>query len=237
MNYVLGYGTIPFVCAVESCSIQTTNILDNWVEDASCNSQEYACAGDMYLGNTQIGIGDSIEEEAEATTAYWNCRIPDINDECMGLSGGDSCVGGTTALGGVGGAWLSHHNPGSSNEGGIVSQATRKRRSSNESCGQTSDNRAEKKGHSSRRAPKSYGVILNGRLVDAGSIKKGTQASRFCHICLRRAEKVKMVVCSRLLRGACRKVVCKICFGQFGLDWEGATREDEEWECTHCRQT
>lgn len=237
MKYVLGYDTFPLVSTVEPCSIQTTNILDNWVEDASYNWQDRACTSDMYLGNTQTQVGESIKAEAEATTAYWNCRIPDINDECMARTGGASYAGGTTALGGVDGGWISHHNHGMLNEGATAPHTRRKREGSKEMCRHASDNLGDKKERSSRRAPKSYSVILNGKLVEAGSIKKGTQASRFCHICLRRAEKVKMVVCSSLLRGACRKVVCKICFGQFGLDWEGATRENGRWECTHCRQT
>lgn len=65
---------------------------------------------------------------------------------------------------------------------------------------------------------------------------EGLQPSRFCHICLRRAERVAVMACGRLRSGGCRKVVCERCFAEFGYDWEGAVASGARWTCTHCRQ-
>lgn len=60
--------------------------------------------------------------------------------------------------------------------------------------------------------------------------------SRFCHICLRRAEKVAAVACSRLQSDRCRKIVCRKCFDEFSWDWRNAIKPGSNWECPHCRQ-
>lgn len=62
------------------------------------------------------------------------------------------------------------------------------------------------------------------------------QPSRFCHICLRRAERVALMACGRFRSGLCRKVVCERCFAEFGYDWEQAVGAGSDWVCTHCRK-
>lgn len=86
------------------------------------------------------------------------------------------------------------------------------------------------------RVPCVPGIYCNGQLIESSSPtkKSGIQPSRFCHICLRRAERVALLGCSRLGRG-CRKVICERCFTRFGWDWETAARSGSEWTCTHCR--
>ena len=87
------------------------------------------------------------------------------------------------------------------------------------------------------------GIYVCGKLmhIEAKKKRQGNkcglpQPSRFCHICLRRAEKVTMVACGRLRSGGCRKVVCEKCFVEHGWDWNGATKLSGYWECTHCQQ-
>lgn len=60
--------------------------------------------------------------------------------------------------------------------------------------------------------------------------------SRFCHICLRRAERVTAVACHNLCTGRCRKVICKRCFDEYNWDWKEATAKDSQWDCPHCRK-
>lgn len=62
------------------------------------------------------------------------------------------------------------------------------------------------------------------------------QPSRFCHICLRRAERVSLIACSRLKRGQCRKVICEKCFDEYGWNWHASISAEAKWECTHCRK-
>lgn len=59
--------------------------------------------------------------------------------------------------------------------------------------------------------------------------------SRFCHICLRRAERVTAVACARLTTARCRKVVCKRCFDEHGWDWRAAITKRSGWTCSHCQ--
>mmetsp|Transcript_10433 Transcript_10433/g.18805 ORF Transcript_10433/g.18805 Transcript_10433/m.18805 type:complete len:278 (-) Transcript_10433:359-1192(-) len=59
--------------------------------------------------------------------------------------------------------------------------------------------------------------------------------SKFCHVCLRKAENVEQVPCSQFETSKCRKVVCRRCFDQFGWDWTSASTENSTWMCPHCR--
>lgn len=86
------------------------------------------------------------------------------------------------------------------------------------------------------------GIYFQGkRLENVGkkSDRRGnsTQPSRFCHICLRRAERVPLMACGRLRSGLCRKVVCEKCFIEFGYDWDVAASPNSNWLCPHCRKT
>lgn len=80
------------------------------------------------------------------------------------------------------------------------------------------------------------GALLRGAELEAECRGGANQPSRFCHICLRRAERVALMACSRLRSGLCRKVVCEKCFAEFGYDWEAAASPRSGWTCTHCRQ-
>lgn len=97
---------------------------------------------------------------------------------------------------------------------------------------------------SSRRQKSSRrpGIYFEGSLLcdgsEAGNGSRGgtNQPSRFCHICLRRAERVSLMACGRLRSGLCRKVVCERCFNDFGYDWEASAASGSGWTCTHCRK-
>lgn len=100
----------------------------------------------------------------------------------------------------------------------------------------------------SNKCPPSIGILCGGICIPSRTMqscpqppaqngKAGpSQPSRFCHICLRRAERVSLISCANLQTGACRKVVCEKCFDDFGWDWENAIRSDVSWACTHCRE-
>lgn len=60
--------------------------------------------------------------------------------------------------------------------------------------------------------------------------------SRFCHICLRRGERVKLKSCYNLASKSCRKVTCEKCFEDFKWDWAAACQPGSQWTCTHCRK-
>lgn len=60
--------------------------------------------------------------------------------------------------------------------------------------------------------------------------------SRFCHICLRRGERVKLKSCFNLASKSCRKVTCEKCFEDFKWDWAAACEPGSQWTCTHCRK-
>lgn len=74
----------------------------------------------------------------------------------------------------------------------------------------------------------------NGKGQDKNDSKN--KPSRFCHICLRRAERVAAVACARLVTTRCRKIVCKRCFDEYGWDWRKAIMGGCHWECSHCQQ-
>lgn len=82
------------------------------------------------------------------------------------------------------------------------------------------------------------GIFLQGELQK--DINKNSDArkvpSRFCHICLRRCDKVTMVVCYHITTGNCRKVTCKKCFEEQQWNWDSATGEKSKWVCSHCRK-
>lgn len=81
---------------------------------------------------------------------------------------------------------------------------------------------------------------------------KRREPSRFCHLCGRRSPNVPMAICSRVMDGMCRKVVCEYCFQKHG--WDRAVIDDAKrvrerngseldtvrgrktvWECPHCQ--
>lgn len=55
--------------------------------------------------------------------------------------------------------------------------------------------------------------------------------SKFCHICLRRGERIELLACTGL---RCRKVTCEKCFIDFGWDYNYA-KTLSDWTCCHCR--
>lgn len=80
---------------------------------------------------------------------------------------------------------------------------------------------------------------------------KRREPSRFCHLCGRRSPNVPMAICSRVIDGMCRKVVCEYCFEKYG--WDRSVIDDAKrvrerngsemdtvtvrktiWECPHC---
>lgn len=73
------------------------------------------------------------------------------------------------------------------------------------------------------------------QLSDIGKrLHRKKTPSRFCHICVRSAERYGPVVCSNNETNGCRKVVCKRCFDEHKWDWEAAMNDDD-WKCCHCR--
>ncbi len=58
--------------------------------------------------------------------------------------------------------------------------------------------------------------------------------SKFCHICLRRGERIRVIACTNVGRGTCRKVVCEKCFRDYKWEWKSAVL-DPAWTCCHCR--
>lgn len=92
------------------------------------------------------------------------------------------------------------------------------------------------------------GVYINGVLHDfmeGNDVKTNkselkdvadkNKPSRFCHICLRKAERVTVVACGNIFSGQCRKVVCRRCFKEQGWDWDTAITKGSGWVCPHCR--
>lgn len=71
---------------------------------------------------------------------------------------------------------------------------------------------------------------------DKSAIDDRRKPSRFCHICLRRAERVTAVACRNLCTGRCRKVICKRCFDEYNWDWRQAIAAGSRWDCPHCRK-
>lgn len=59
--------------------------------------------------------------------------------------------------------------------------------------------------------------------------------SAHCHICCRPSRSVPVAVCSNILDGTCRKVICSLCVTEYRLgDWNVVTAEGSTWQCTHC---
>lgn len=91
------------------------------------------------------------------------------------------------------------------------------------------------------------GVYINGVLQDfteeddnktyksMEEVAEKKRPSRFCHICLRKAERVTVVACGHIFSGQCRKVVCRRCFKEQGWDWDTAITKGSGWACPHCR--
>lgn len=71
---------------------------------------------------------------------------------------------------------------------------------------------------------------------DKSTVDDRRKPSRFCHICLRRAERVTAVACRNLCTGRCRKVICKRCFDEYNWDWRQAIATGSRWDCPHCRK-
>lgn len=63
--------------------------------------------------------------------------------------------------------------------------------------------------------------------------------SRFCHVCSRTPKNVRLVVCSKIKEGTCRKVICEKCFEEYKYgDFDLALHTDaSEWICPHCSHT
>lgn len=87
-------------------------------------------------------------------------------------------------------------------------------------------------GRDSRSRSSVVGVKKSRR--SRGRRPKTQTASRFCHICLRRGERVGQLKCSNLQKGTCRKVTCEKCFDEYGWDWRTACN-NKDWQCSHCR--
>jgi hypothetical protein len=61
--------------------------------------------------------------------------------------------------------------------------------------------------------------------------------SRFCHVCSRKAENIRVFVCSNIAQGTCRKVTCEKCYVEHGFEgFEGAA-EGSSMKCLHCYGT
>lgn len=79
-------------------------------------------------------------------------------------------------------------------------------------------------------------VIEGDKRTEKIDIDDRRKPSRFCHICLRRAERVTAVACHNLSTGRCRKVICKRCFDEYNWPWTEATTKNSQWICPHCRK-
>uniref|UniRef100_A0A7S1XFA8 Zinc-finger domain-containing protein n=1 Tax=Compsopogon caeruleus TaxID=31354 RepID=A0A7S1XFA8_9RHOD len=53
--------------------------------------------------------------------------------------------------------------------------------------------------------------------------------SSYCHTC---GGKKRLIHCSNVNSGSCRKSICSSCFGRYGLEHPVP---DANWTCTHCR--
>jgi len=82
---------------------------------------------------------------------------------------------------------------------------------------------------------------------------KLTQPSKFCHVCVRSGDQVRLAPCANVTSGLCRKAVCEKCFEKHGFahEWNVAsmnytiiaemnnrlrdTLPEQAWTCFHCR--
>lgn len=72
--------------------------------------------------------------------------------------------------------------------------------------------------------------IRKGKVAGAGGGNM-RGPSKFCHICLRRGERIEQLACTGV---RCRKVTCEKCFIDFGWDYTYA-KAISDWTCCHCR--
>lgn len=63
----------------------------------------------------------------------------------------------------------------------------------------------------------------------------GATPSNFCHVCQKMQKGSAHVVCSNIELGICRKVVCKRCCAEYGLDY--GNRAAADFVCPHCRSS
>ena len=63
--------------------------------------------------------------------------------------------------------------------------------------------------------------------------------STFCHLCSKRKQGSRTLVCGNVEKGSCRKMICEYCFNSYELgDFDALfTRSDNNWVCTHCTAT
>lgn len=103
--------------------------------------------------------------------------------------------------------------------------------------------------------------MYQARVTTECSGKKGsnakryklTQPSKFCHVCVRSGDQVRLAPCANVTSGLCRKAVCEKCFEKHGFahEWTTAsynyniigemnnrirdTLPEHAWTCFHCR--
>lgn len=60
--------------------------------------------------------------------------------------------------------------------------------------------------------------------------------SRFCHICSRKPNSVRVAVCPKIKDGTCRKVICEKCFQlyRYGNFVDAMQTDTADWLCPHC---
>ncbi len=103
--------------------------------------------------------------------------------------------------------------------------------------------------------------MYQARVGGESSGKKGsnskryklTHPSKFCHVCVRSGDQVRLAPCANVTSGLCRKAVCEKCFEKHGFaqEWTSAsynytiiaemnnkirdTLPEHAWTCFHCR--
>eukprot|EP00178_Gracilaria_changii_P015470 TRINITY_DN432_c0_g1_i2.p1 TRINITY_DN432_c0_g1~~TRINITY_DN432_c0_g1_i2.p1 ORF type:complete len:218 (+),score=29.50 TRINITY_DN432_c0_g1_i2:376-1029(+) len=217
MKYVFDYGSLPMVCTVHSRTVRSSALLSASLDDNSFRSRGAEWDGSsLFMHSSMLADRSRRQQLIEAALAPSNTRIPDLpqREPQSAASRHNAYVGNTTSTDA-----LSHPQV---------------RRDAAEACDGSTLHTPQ-----NTAAPQRAGVIVDGQwtMSAISSATKRAQASRFCHICLRRAEKVPMAACSRLQQHACRKVVCVRCFDTFGWDWHSATQRGSRWQCPHCCHT
>ncbi len=71
------------------------------------------------------------------------------------------------------------------------------------------------------------------------NITKSKISSRFCHVCGRKTDRIRVAPCGRVKDGLCRKVVCEKCCKKMGIAGETplGLEPDRNWKCPHCSGT